>query len=218
MQISVISGQKGAEVGGRNKIYSWRKVTTLNQDVTTKSISITTPLKESDILDLRAGDRVLLQGVIYTARDAAHKRLVDLLREGKDLPIDLDGQVIYYTGPAPAKPGDIIGPAGPTTAYRMDPFTIPLLDAGLKGMIGKGDRGAVIIDAIKSHRAVYFAATGGAAILYSRAIKKATVAAYPELGPEAILRLEVEDFPVIVAIDSSGNNLYREGVQRYKLE
>ena len=180
-------------------------------------ISITTPLKESDILSLRAGDRVLLQGVIYTARDAAHKRLIDLLSEGKDLPIDLEGQVIYYTGPAPAKPGDVIGPAGPTTAYRMDPYTIPLLDAGLKGMIGKGDRGEAVMDAIKSYQAVYFAATGGAALLYSRAIKKVTVAAYPELGPEAILRLEVEDFPVIVAIDCSGTNLYREGVRGYKV-
>ena len=184
----------------------------------TTPISIRTPLKDVDILSLQAGDRVLLQGVIYTARDAAHKRLVDLLREGKDLPIDLDGQVIYYTGPAPAKPGDVIGPAGPTTAYRMDPFTVPLLEVGLKGMIGKGDRGGAVIDAIKSHHAVYFAATGGAAILYSRAIKKAIVAAYPELGPEAILRLEVEDFPVIVAIDSSGTNLYQAGTEKYKLD
>ncbi len=183
----------------------------------TTPISIRTPLKDTDLLALRAGDRVLLQGVIYTARDAAHKRLVDLLSEGRDLPIDLKGQVIYYTGPAPAKPGDIIGPAGPTTAYRMDPFTVPLLEAGLKGMIGKGERGSAIVDAIKSFRAVYFAATGGAAILYSRTIKKATVAAYPELGPEAILRLEVEDFPVIVAIDCSGTNLYREGVRKYKV-
>ena len=181
-----------------------------------KSISITTPLRESDILSLKAGDRVLLQGVIYTARDAAHKCLIDLLREGKDLPVDLNGQVIYYTGPAPARPGNIIGPAGPTTSYRMDPFTPDLLKAGLKGMIGKGDRGPAIVDAIKSHHAVYFAATGGAAILYSRAIKKATVAAYPELGPEAILRLEVKDFPVIVAIDCAGINLYQEGVRKYR--
>ena len=183
----------------------------------TKPISITTPLTESDLLPLRVGDRVLLQGVIYTARDAAHKLLINLLREGKDLPIALPGQVIYYTGPAPAKPGDVIGAAGPTTAYRMDPYTIPLLEAGLKGMIGKGSRGQAIINAIKSHHAVYFAATGGAALLYSRAIKKVTLAAYPELGPEAILRLEVKDFPVIVAIDSSGNNLYREGVREYRV-
>jgi fumarate hydratase subunit beta len=174
-------------------------------------------MKESDIFALRVGDRVLLQGVIYTARDAAHKRLVELLREGKDLPIDLDGQVIYYTGPAPAKPGDVIGPAGPTTSYRMDPFTPALLKAGLKGMVGKGDRGPAVVDAIRSHRAVYFAATGGAALLYSRAIKKATVAAYPELGPEAIIRLEVEDFPVIVAIDCRGHNLYQDGVRGYKV-
>lgn len=178
-------------------------------------VSIRTPLKESDLLSLRAGDRVLLQGVIYTARDAAHKRLIDLLREGKDLPVDLNGQVIYYTGPAPAKPGSVIGAAGPTTAFRMDPFTIPLLEAGVKGMIGKGDRGPVVIDAIKSHHAVYFAATGGAALLYSRSIKKATIVAYPDLGPEAILRLEVKDFPVIVAIDPSGTDLYLEGVKEY---
>ena len=183
----------------------------------TTSISITTPLRESDILSLKAGDRVLLQGVIYTARDAAHKRLVELLREDKDLPIDLAGQIIYYTGPAPAKPGELIGAAGPTTAYRMDPYTIPLLAAGLKGMIGKGDRGEAVMDAIKSYQAVYFAATGGAALLYSRSIKKATVVAYPELGPEAILRLEVEDFPVIVAIDCRGRNLYQEGVREYKV-
>ncbi|MEA1927984.1 MAG: Fe-S-containing hydro-lyase [Candidatus Auribacterota bacterium] len=176
----------------------------------TTPVSITTPLKESDILSLRTGDRVLLQGVIYTARDAAHKRLIELLREGKELPLELEGQVIYYTGPAPARPGEVIGAAGPTTAYRMDPFTPPLLEAGLRGMIGKGDRGKDVIEAIKQNIAVYFAATGGAALLYSHAIKKATVAAYPELGPEAILRLEVEDFPVIVAIDSSGDNIYRE--------
>jgi len=182
----------------------------------TKPISITTPLKKSEILSLKAGDRVLLQGMIYTARDAAHRRLVELLRGGKDLPIDLNGQVIYYTGPAPARPGEVIGAAGPTTAYRMDPFTIPLMESGLKGMIGKGDRGEVVIDGIKKHGAVYFAATGGAALLYSRAIRKAVVAAYPDLGTEAILRLEVKDFPVVVAIDCLGHNLYQEGVERYR--
>jgi len=184
----------------------------------TKPISITTPLKKSDILSLKAGDRVLLQGVLYTARDAAHRRLVEIMRGGKDLPINLNGQVIYYTGPAPAKPGEVIGAAGPTTAYRMDSFTVPLLESGLKGMIGKGDRGELVVDGIKKHGAVYFAATGGAALLYSRAIRKATVAAYPELGPEAILRLEVKDFPVIVAIDCQGRNLYQAGVKKYKLK
>ena len=181
----------------------------------TRPISISTPLRESDLLSLRAGNRVLLQGAIYTARDAAHKRFVDLLRAGKELPIDFKGQVIYYTGPAPARPGAVIGPAGPTTSCRMDPYTIPLLEAGLKGMIGKGDRGEPIIEAIKKHTAVYFAATGGAAVLLSRRIKKAAVAAYPDLGPEAVLRLEVEDFPVIVAIDCRGRNLYHEGVRKY---
>ena len=182
----------------------------------TTPTSITTPLNKSDLLALKAGDRVLLQGILYTARDAAHKRLVNLLEEGKDLPIDLNGQVIYYTGPAPARPGEVIGAAGPTTAYRMDSFTVPLLESGLKGMIGKGARGKIVIEGIKKHGAVYFAATGGAALLYSRAIKKATVAAYPELGTEAILRLEVEDFPVIVAIDTYGTNLYREGIRKYR--
>ncbi len=183
----------------------------------TRPISISTPLRESDLLSLRAGDRVLLQGVIYTARDAAHRRFAELLRDGKELPVDLQGQVIYYTGPAPGRPGTVIGPAGPTTSGRMDPYTIPLLEAGLKGMIGKGDRGEPVIEAIKKHTAVYFAATGGAAVLLSRRIKKAMIAAYPDLGPEAVLRLEVEDFPVIVAIDCRGRNLYQEGAIEYKL-
>ena len=183
----------------------------------TRPISISPPLRRSDLLSLRAGDRVLLQGVIYTARDAAHRRFAELLRDGKELPIDLQGQVIYYTGPAPAQPGVAIGPAGPTTSGRMDPYTVPLLEAGLKGMIGKGDRGEPVIEAIKKHTAVYFAATGGAAVLLSHRIKKATIAAYPDLGPEAVLQLEVVDFPVIVAIDCQGRNLYQEGVIEYKL-
>lgn len=176
---------------------------------------ITTPLKDSDILSLRAGDRIMLQGVIYTARDAAHHRLRELLLEGKDTPFDLNGQVIYYTGPARTRPGDIIGPAGPTTSYRMDPFTPLLLKAGLKGMIGKGRRGPSVVEAIKKYRAVYFAAVGGAGLLYARAVEKATIAAYPDLGPEAIHRLEVKEFPVIVAIDVLGNDQYVEGVKEY---
>jgi fumarate hydratase subunit beta len=207
-------GGKDEEVVSTRKSDNFKLRRDINLVMTTP-ISISTPLKKSDILSLKAGDRVLLQGVIYTARDAAHRRLVDLLREDKDLPIDLNGQVIYYTGPAPARPGKVIGAAGPTTAYRMDSFTVPLLESGLKGMIGKGDRGEIVIDGIKRHGAVYFAATGGAALLYSRAIRKATVVAYPELGPEAILRLEIKDFPVVVAIDCQGHNLYKEGVRRY---
>ncbi len=179
-------------------------------------ITISTPLRETDIRSLRIGDRVLIRGTVYTARDAAHRRFRELIAEGKELPIDLTGQIIYYTGPAPGRPDEVIGPAGPTTSSRMDPDTVPLLEAGLKGMIGKGDRGPEIVRAIREHGAVYFAATGGAAVLLSRKIRKRELAAYGDLGPEAVLRLEVTDFPVIVAIDSSGRNLYREGPKKYK--
>ncbi|MFH1037092.1 MAG: Fe-S-containing hydro-lyase [PVC group bacterium] len=180
------------------------------------TVTISTPLRESDLHSLRIGDRVLIRGTVYTARDAAHRRFIGLIAAGKKLPIDLDGQIIYYTGPAPARPGEVIGPAGPTTSGRLDPYTVPLLEAGLKGMIGKGNRGPEIIEAIKKHSAVYFAATGGAAVLLSRQIRKAVVAAYGDLGPEAVLRLEVIDFPVIVAVDTSGRNLYREGPEAYR--
>jgi fumarate hydratase subunit beta len=149
-----------------------------------------------------------LSGVLYTARDAAHQRLVDLLDRGEKLPFDLVGQVIYYVGPSPALPGKVIGSAGPTSSYRMDPYTVPLLERGLKGMIGKGERGAEVVQALKTHHAIYFAAVGGAGALLARCIKKAEIIAYEDLGPEAIRRLEVENFPVIVAQDSTGGNLY----------
>lgn len=181
-----------------------------------KPISISAPLTTADLQPLRAGDRVLIQGTVYTARDSAHRRLVKALEQEQDLPFDPRGQIIYYTGPAPASPGTVIGPAGPTTSGRMDPFTLPLLKAGLKGMIGKGDRSPETAADIQKAGAVYLVATGGAAILLARAIRKAEIAAYPELGPEAILRLEVEDFPALVALDIHGNNLYREGRKKFK--
>lgn len=180
--------------------------------------SITTPLTSEVIQKLSAGEQVTLSGVIYTARDAAHKRLVDAYRAGQELPLDLKGQVIYYVGPCPAKPGKIIGSAGPTTSGRMDPYT-PLLiqELGLKGMIGKGNRGPEVVEAIKRHEAVYFIALGGAGALLAQRIKKARIVAYEDLGPEAIYELEVEDLPLIVGIDCRGRNAYLEGKARYRL-
>lgn len=165
--------------------------------------------------ELRIGDQVYISGVLYTARDAAHKRLVELLDAGKPLPVDLKGQIIYYVGPSPAKPGQVIGSAGPTTSYRMDAYAPRLLEIGLKGMIGKGSRNQEVKDAIVRHKGVYFAAVGGAAALISKCIKKAEVIAYPDLGPEAIRRLEVENLPVIVVNDAHGGDLYEEGVKKY---
>jgi len=179
------------------------------------AIRLKTPISATDVEKLKAGDKVLLSGVIYTGRDAAHKRLYDLLMEGKPLPIDLKGQVIYYVGPAPAKPGQVIGSAGPTTSGRMDAFSPKLIEMGLKGMIGKGMRKKEVVEAMKRYKAVYFAATGGAGALLAKAIKKAQVVAYEDLGPEAISRLEVEDFPVIVVNDTKGNDLYEEGMRKY---
>ncbi|MFW6022476.1 MAG: Fe-S-containing hydro-lyase [Halanaerobiaceae bacterium] len=179
-------------------------------------MEIKTPLEEKDLENLKAGDKVFLSGIIYTARDAAHQRLVDLLNEGKELPIPLNGQVIYYVGPAPAKPGQVIGSAGPTTSYRMDPFAPELLKEGLMGMIGKGPRSEQVKDAMVKYRGVYFAAVGGAAALISKSIKKVEVIAYPELGPEAIRKLVVESLPVIVINDIYGNDLYNDGVKKYK--
>jgi len=180
-----------------------------------EAIRLKTPLADADVEKLRAGDKVLLNGVIYTGRDAAHKRLYDLLMEGKPLPIDLKGQVIYYVGPAPAKPGQVIGSAGPTTSGRMDAYSPKLMEMGLKGMIGKGMRKKEVVEAMKKYKAVYFAATGGAGALLAKAIKKAQVVAYDDLGPEAVSRLEVEDFPVIVVNDTKGNDLYEEGMRQY---
>ncbi len=180
-----------------------------------EAIRLKTPLSDADVEKLKTGDKVLLNGVIYTGRDAAHKRLFDLLQEKKPLPIDLKGQVIYYVGPAPAKPGQVIGSAGPTTSGRMDASSPRLMEMGLKGMIGKGMRKKEVVEAMKKYKAVYFAATGGAGALLAKAIKKAQVVAYEDLGPEAINRLEVEDFPVIVVNDVRGNDLYEEGMRKY---
>ena len=179
---------------------------------------LTTPLTLDQVQGLEAGDMVTITGVIYTGRDAAHKNLVNSLSKGEELPVDFKDQVIYYVGPCPAKPGQAIGSAGPTTSGRMDSYAPTMLDIGLRGMIGKGPRNAQVIEAIKKHKAVYFAAIGGAGAKISESIKKADVVAYPELGPEAIYRLEVEDFPCIVAIDTEGNDLYKIGVKQYKLD
>ncbi|OYD17337.1 fumarate hydratase [candidate division WOR-3 bacterium JGI_Cruoil_03_44_89] len=180
-------------------------------------IRLHTPLSDEDIEKLHIGDTVLLSGVIYTARDAAHKRLVDLIKENKPLPIDIKGGVIYYVGPAPAKPGYAIGPAGPTTSYRMDPYATILHEHGLKASIGKGNRGPQVVEALKKYRAVYLAATGGIAALIAKSITKAEIVAYEDLGAEAIRRLEVSDFPCIVANDCYGEDLFKEGVKKYKI-
>ncbi|MGQ9823791.1 MAG: Fe-S-containing hydro-lyase [Desulfotomaculales bacterium] len=178
-------------------------------------VKITPPLTEEDVMRLKAGQQVLISGRIYTGRDAAHKKIIELLTAGKQLPIDLKGQIIYYVGPAPAKPGQVIGSAGPTTSGRMDTYTPELLAAGLKGMIGKGTRSKEVKEAIKKYKAVYFAAVGGAGALIARKIKGARVVAYPELGAEAIYELEVEDFPAFVVNDVYGSDLYEEGRQKY---
>lgn len=182
------------------------------------SVRIYTPLTDEVVEKLRIGDRVLINGIIYTGRDAAHKRLVDLINKGESLPFNITGQILYYVGPTPPKPGQVIGSAGPTTSYRMDPFAPLLIAKGLKGMIGKGSRGKEVIDAMKKYKAVYFAATGGAGALISKRIKKSEVVAYEDLGAEAIRKLEVEDLPVIVVNDTRGNDLYIEGKKKYRKE
>lgn len=179
---------------------------------------ITTPLTKETAATLRAGDIIRLSGVIYTARDAAHKRMLEEYKTTGTFPFEMENAVIYYAGPAPAKPGAVIGPAGPTTSYRMDAYAPFLLDHGQTGMIGKGKRSDEVVEAMKRNKAVYFAATGGAAALISSHIKKACVIAYDDLGAEAIHRLEVEDFPCIVVIDSEGNNLYETEKAKYRLE
>ncbi len=178
-------------------------------------VHLTTPLRQETLTNLRIGQQVLLNGVIYTGRDAAHKRLVELLDQGKELPIDLKGQIIYYVGPSPASPGRVIGSAGPTTAGRMDSYAPRLIEQGLKGMIGKGARSQAVVESMKKHGAVYFAAIGGAAALISRCIIESEVVAYPDLGPEAIHRLVVKDFPAIVVNDAFGGDLYQEGRKLY---
>ena len=169
---------------------------------------ISFPITPDQLEALSCGDRVLATGSLYTARDAAHKRLYDLLGEGKELPISVDGQTIYYVGAAPAKPGYVIGPCGPTSSYRMDKYAPSLLDLGLKVMIGKGARGREVIDSMVKNKAVYLIAVGGAAALIAKSIKKVELICYEDLGTEAIYRYEVEDMPLIVAIDSKGNNIY----------
>lgn len=182
------------------------------------SIKINAPLSEEAVKNLKAGDMVSITGTIYTARDAAHKRMIAMLEKGEELPFDIRGQVIYYVGPCPAKPGKVIGSAGPTTSSRMDAYAPRLIELGLKGMIGKGLRSRDVIDAMTEHGAVYFGAIGGAGALIAKSIVKEEIIAFPELGPEAIRKLEVVDFPAAVIIDSRGNNLYESGREAYKIQ
>lgn len=177
---------------------------------------INVPLSKEDAATLRTGDYVYLTGTVYTARDAAHKRMDEALKKGEKLPFDVNGNVIYYMGPSPAREGRPIGSAGPTTAGRMDPYAPELLDLGLRGMIGKGRRTKKVSDAIIRNKAVYFAAVGGAGALLSQCIKSSEVIAYDDLGAEAIRKLYVENFPVIVVIDSEGTNLYDLALEKYK--
>ncbi|MBQ8262726.1 MAG: Fe-S-containing hydro-lyase [Lachnospiraceae bacterium] len=179
-----------------------------------KNISL--PLKEEDIENLKAGDYVYLSGVMYTARDAAHKRMEETIKKGEPLPFPIEGSTLYYMGPSPAREGRVIGSAGPTTSSRMDKYTPGLLDMGMKGMIGKGKRSAAVSEALVRNHAVYFAAVGGAGALLSKAIKTSEVIAYDDLGTEAIRRMEVENFPVIVVIDKNGNNLYETAIEEYR--
>lgn len=178
-------------------------------------VRLSTPLTEEKVKNLKAGDTVLLSGTMYTARDAAHKRLIELLDNGKELPINIKDETIYYVGPSPAKPGQIIGSAGPTTSYRMDPYAPRLLDLGLKGMIGKGKRNDEVIDAIKRNKAIYFGAIGGAAALIAKSIVESEIIAYEDLGAEAIRKIKVKDMPLVVIIDSEGTNLYEVGKENY---
>ena len=175
-----------------------------------------TPLTDETVKGLKAGDRVLLNGVIYTGRDAAHKRLVEMMERGEKLTLELEGQIIYYVGPCPAKPGKVIGSAGPTTSGRMDAYAPRLMEKGLKGMIGKGIRNDKVVDSIIKNNAVYFAAIGGAGALLAESIIKAKVLAFDDLGPEAVYELTVENFPVTMVIDSQGNDLYKIGKEQYR--
>ena len=177
---------------------------------------ISAPFKSEEMKDLKSGDYVYITGTIYTSRDAAHKRMYEALERKEDLPLNMENNVIYYMGPSPAREGRPIGSAGPTTASRMDKYAPSLLDLGLKGMIGKGKRSKEVQDAIVRNEAVYFAAVGGAGALLSKCIKKSEVIAYDDLGTEAIRKLEVENFPVIVVIDAKGNNLYETAITDYK--
>jgi fumarate hydratase subunit beta len=179
---------------------------------------ITTPVSDEVIEKMRAGDKVFITGYVLTGRDAAHKKLIDLIKEGKALPVDIKGQFIYYVGPTPARPGKPIGSAGPTTSYRMDSYAPTLHALGLKGTIGKGARSKEVKEALKKHKAVYLASVGGAGALISKSIVGSEVMAYPELGPEAIIRLKVQDFPAIVINDMYGGDLYEEGKKKFRVE
>ena len=178
---------------------------------------ITLPLSDETLSDLKAGDNVLLTGVMYVARDAAHKRMIEALDRGEPLPFDVRGQTIYYMGPSPARPAQVIGSAGPTTSGRMDVYSPRLMAEGLKGMIGKGMRSPAVKEAMRKYKAVYFAAIGGAGALISKTIKKSEIVAYEELGAEAVLRIEVKDFPAVVINDIHGRDLYEEGKARYQM-
>ncbi|HIE09497.1 MAG TPA: Fe-S-containing hydro-lyase [Armatimonadetes bacterium] len=177
---------------------------------------IKTPLTDEVVLSLRAGDKVLLSGVVYGARDAAHRKMVDVLRRGEPLPVNLSGQVIYYVGPTPAPPGRAVGAAGPTTAGRMDPYVEPLLSVGLKGMVGKGRRSPEVVEALRRYKAIYFGAVGGLGALLSRHIKRAEIVAYEDLGPEALWLFEFEDFPCFVVNDAFGGDLYEEAKRKWR--
>ena len=179
-------------------------------------LTLSTPLTREVRKDLRAGDRVLLSGTIYAARDAAHRRMTESLRRGEPLPFDLRDQVVYYAGPAPTPPGRAIGPVGPTTSGRMDPYTPALLNLGLGGMIGKGRRSPEVLEALRRHGAVYFGATGGAAALLARSVQECVLVAYEDLGPEAMLKLNVREMPLTVLIDSRGTSLYLYGRERFR--
>ena len=174
-----------------------------------------TPLSEADVLSLKAGDQVLLSGTVYAARDAAHLRMMDLLKEGKPLPVELEGQVIYYAGPTPTPPGRAVGSIGPTTSTRMDASTPTLLSHGLRGMIGKGGRSDEVIEAMKAHKAVYFAAVGGAAALMAQCVTALEVVCWDDLGPESVKRLTLEDLPLVVAVDAYGNDAFGQGQAAY---
>lgn len=179
---------------------------------------ITLPLTDEQISTLKAGDSVLLTGTMITGRDAAHKRLFELAQDGSEFPVNIEGETIYYVGPAPAKPGYAVGPAGPTSSYRMDKYAPTLLDMGLKGMVGKGARNKDVIDAIVRNHAVYFAAIGGAAALIAKSIRKTEPICYEDLGTESVRRYYVEDFPCIVAVDCEGNNVYETEPKKYNRE
>ena len=181
-----------------------------------KVVHLQTPLHNDALAELKIGDKVTVSGIIYTGRDAAHKRLVALIKNNEPLPFDIKGQVIYYVGPAPAPPGKPIGSAGPTTSYRMDPYAPILMDAGLKAMIGKGPRDTSVIDSMIKNKAVYLAAIGGAGVVVAQSIKSARVIAYEDLGTEAIRELQVENFPCIVANDIIGNDIFKEGIKQYQ--